>query len=507
MTRSDADRQSPMTLTALHTAACDLMGCEYPVFLAGMGGVARAELVTAVSEAGGYGFLGMVREPPEFIRAQIRAVRERTGRPFGVNLIPAATPVALLREQVAVCLAERVDAVCLFWDVAPELVAHLRDAGIITVVQVGSVGEARRAVAAGAQMIVVQSVRAGGHVRGRVDWREILPDVVSRCDVPIVAAGGIVDGAGLAEAVSLGADGAMLGTAFLATDESFAHAYHKRRIVDSRAGDTVYTDAFHINWPAGAPVRVLANSVTRGEWGHPYQEPRVEIGTDDGRPIFVFSTDSPLKSTEGELEAMAIYAGEGAARVDRVVPAAERMASIMAQASDLLHVSSSAVADMQSEAASKVCFADEADDLYMGYAPRDELLAAIDSFLAVKRGSARAAIRLATTLRRKTARKLMNRVYDDDAASCRALSEAIMLLGGTPSRDVDGLYEAVMALDTMTEKLSAIRKTQCSVIENARQLLPRVRNDRIYECLAEIIRRPVLAQDDIDRLSCSEATE
>lgn len=440
----------------------------------------------------------MVREPPDFIREQIHAVRARSDREFGVNLIPAATPPALLEEQVSVCISERVSSVCLFWDVMPELIDRLQAAGIIVVLQVGSVEEARRAVAAGAQMVVLQGARAGGHVRGRSDWMRMLPDLLARCDVPIVVAGGIVDGVGLAEALSFGADGVMIGTAFVATDESFAHSYHKLRIVESREGGTVYTDAFHINWPPGAPVRVLANSVTRGEWGHPYQEPLVEIGTDNGRPIFIFSTDSPLKTTVGELEAMAIYAGEGASQVNRIVPARERVASIVEQAIGLLNSDPSRPCiAAQRKFASNVCYAAEADDLYMGYAPRDEILTILNGLLEAKRGSARAAIRIATTLKHKTTRKLMNRAYDEDAESCRALGEAITLLGGTPSRRISDAYETIMRLDTTLKRISALQKIQCRIVEQTRQLLPRVRSDRVYGCLVNLIRSSYLTEKDI----------
>src|SRR5262245_37144414 len=102
--------------TTLKTAVCDLLGCQYPVVLAGMGGVARSELVAAVSEAGGYGFLGMVREPPDLIRTEIKRVRSATRRNFGVNIIPAATTPDLLAAQVKVLVDEQVPAVALFWD-------------------------------------------------------------------------------------------------------------------------------------------------------------------------------------------------------------------------------------------------------------------------------------------------------------------------------------------------------------------------------------------------------
>lgn len=320
----------------LQTALCNLLGSEYPILLAGMGGVARSELVAAVTAAGGYGFLGMVREAPDFIRAEIAAVRGATDRPFGVNLIPAATAPDLLEAEVAVCIAERVHAVCLFWDVFPELVARLKSAGILVVHQVGSVADARAAVAAGVDALIVQGVEAGGHVRGRTPWAALLAEVRAFTGLPLAVAGGITDGRDLAAALRAGADGVCMGTAFLATTESFAHDYHKARIVEAGEGETVHTDIFHRNWPKGAPVRVLANSVTRGERGDPWRAEATEIAREGERPIYLFSTDSPLRNTVGDLEAMALYAGVGAAHVTDLLSAAERVRNVVAEATEIL---------------------------------------------------------------------------------------------------------------------------------------------------------------------------
>lgn len=318
----------------LHTTVCDLLGCDYPIVLAGMGGVARSELVAAVTQAGGYGFLGMVREPPELIRAEIDRVRARTPRSFGVNLIPAATEPALLEPELAACIEARIAAVALFWDLDPDVVRRVRDEGILVVYQVGTAQEAEEAQKAGAHLLVAQGREAGGHVRGRKALRALLPEILVATDLPVLAAGGIVDGRDLAAVLSMGAQGAMLGTAFLATEESFAHDYHKQRIVEAAPDQTLLTEAFHINWPPGAPVRVLANSVTRGERGDPNREQggKIQIGDEEGRPIYLFSTDSPLRTTTGDLEAMALYAGEGVGRVGAVVPAAVRLRSILAEA-------------------------------------------------------------------------------------------------------------------------------------------------------------------------------
>lgn len=323
-------------MTALRTEACEILACDQPVVLAGMGGVARSELVAAVCNGGGFGFLGMVREAPEFVRSEIRAVRARTPRAFGVNLIPAATAPGLLAEEVAVCIEEKVHAVALFWDLAPELMTQLRQAGIRVLCQVGAVAEAEAAVNAGADIVIVQGVEAGGHVRAREPLATVAPAVIRAVDRPVLVAGGLVDGADLARVLRWGGQGVVLGTAFLATEESFAHDHHKARIVAARPGETLLTEDFHINWPPGATVRVLPNSVTRGERGSPKARARTVIGHEGERPIYLFSTDSPLQGMTGDLEAMAIYAGEGAGRIDDLVPAGERLLRIVRQAQAVL---------------------------------------------------------------------------------------------------------------------------------------------------------------------------
>jgi nitronate monooxygenase len=186
-------------------------------------------------------------------------------------------------------------------------------------------------------VIIVQGVEAGGHVWGRRGLSVLVPEVADAVQVPVAASGGIVDGRGLAAALALGADGVHCGTLFVASAESYAHDYHKQRIVEAAPGETVHTDLFAINWPPDSPVRVLKNSVTaaagRKLWGyHPDELPREVIGEDSGMPIHRYDTNSPLRETQGDLEAMALYAGDGAARVKAVRPAAEIVERMMAEA-------------------------------------------------------------------------------------------------------------------------------------------------------------------------------
>ena len=322
----------------LRPPLCDLLGCRYPILQAGMGGVARAELVSAVAEAGGYGFLGMVRETPELIAREIESVRARTDRPFGVNLIPAATDPDLLDAELAVCFTRKVPSLCFFWSVDADAIARAKEAGCLVLYQVGSVEDAVAAEQAGADVIIAQGFEAGGHIRGKVSSLVLLPQIARAVSVPVVSSGGFASGDSLIAALALGAQGIHCGTAFLATEESFAHATHKERVLAAGLEDTVHTDVFAINWPPGSPVRVIGNSVTEslGErlLGHrPHDLPLEAIAEEGGRPIYRYSTDSPLRTTSGELEPLAQFAGQVAGAIGTIPTAAQRIAEIIDSAS------------------------------------------------------------------------------------------------------------------------------------------------------------------------------
>ena len=321
----------------LHTPICDLLGCRYPILQAGMGGVARSELVAAVTEAGGYGFLGMVRESPDLIAREIDKVRARTDGPFGVNLIPAATDPDLLEAELSICVKKRIHSLCFFWEVHADVIARAKAAGCRVLYQVGSVEDAVAAAQAGADAIIAQGVEAGGHVRGTVSSLVLLPQAVRSVSVPVIASGGFASGESLVAAFALGAQGIHCGTAFLATEESFAHAYHKDRVIRAKSEDTVYTDAFAINWPPDSPVRVIANRLTdelgRFLLGHrPEDIPREAIADEDGRPIYKFSTDSPLRTTTGNLECLALFAGQIAGAIETIPSAGGRVGEIVSAA-------------------------------------------------------------------------------------------------------------------------------------------------------------------------------
>jgi nitronate monooxygenase len=457
-----------------------------------MGGVARYELVAAVAEAGGFGFLGMVRESPEFIAAEIAAVRARTARPFGVNLIPAATKPDRLEAELRACIAAKVHAVTLFWDLSVEAVKRLRGEGVLVACQVGSLAEARAAEDAGADILIAQGLEAGGHVRGPVPLKALLSEVLGAVEAPVLAAGGITDGTDLAGVLALGAQGALIGTAFLATEESFAHDYHKLRIVNAVSGRTVHTEAFHINWPAGAAVRVLPNSVTRGDHGDPFAGPRRVIGADDGRSIYLFSTDSPLRSTIGNLEAMALYAGEGAGRLDRIVSAAERLDGIVAGARAALpakpHARTDEPAEDHREPSSPVCIASEAPDASMGFADEAELVAELNILLEAERAGARVAARIAADAPDAELKALAKVIHADEVRWCRALFGALSDLKADPSKKVGAFYHKAMAIEGVEARLAFVNRGQIWVVRKLRALVPRVRDPALHDVLGEMLR-------------------
>lgn len=327
----------------LRTALCGELGIEYPIFSVGFGVSAGPALVAAVSDAGGCGVLGGSSGviPVEELRGWVRRVRELTGRPFGLNVIiagmeaPDATDEdrAWVEERVGVALEERVPLLVLFWgDPAPFIdEAHRRRVKVL--VQIGSVGEARSAIAAGADAVIAQGIEAGGHVRGTSSIWELLPAVVDAVrPAPVLASGGIGDGAGIARALRTGAQGVSLGTRFVASEEAWVHAVYKRRVVESGANDTFYGELFNVGWP-GAPHRTLRGKTFR-EWdnaGRPAPGDRPGEGTPIGTLRFPWGEHSWLRYAPGMLvpdfdgdpEYAPMWAGQSCGVVDEIKPAAD----------------------------------------------------------------------------------------------------------------------------------------------------------------------------------------
>jgi len=303
-----------------------------PVVQAPIGPAATPALAAAVSEAGGIGSLGASWTEPGMLRAQIREIRRRTERPFMVNLVLAFEQ----EERLELALAEGVELVSFSWGIDAGLVARAQAAGATVLAQAGSAAEARAAVDAGCDVVVAQGVEAGGHVQGDTGMLALVEELARTLPVPVLAAGGIADGQGVAAAMAAGAAGGMLGTRFVATEEADVHAEWSARLVAASAADTVLTGLFDGGWP-GAPHRVLRNSTYRrwDEAGRPPPGSRPGEGDvvaqSGGIDIERYAADEPRRDTTGELEAMCLYAGRGVGRITSVEPAADVVSRIASE--------------------------------------------------------------------------------------------------------------------------------------------------------------------------------
>ena len=310
----------------LCTALCDRLGIDVPIVQAPMGTLAVPPLAAAVSNAGGLGMLGVTWLELDMMREFIRETRRRTPRPFGVNLVLAWDQ----HERLAICLEEGARIVSLTWGDPTPYLRALRAAGATLLQTVGSAAEARRAVAAGADIVVAQGWEAGGHVWSEVATMPLVPCVVDAVrPVPVIAAGGLADGRGVAAALMLGAAGAWLGTRFLASEEIFIHPDYRERVLRASETDTCHTMLFDVGWE-DAPHRTLRNA-TVDAWaaaGRPASGRRPGEGETiaalpDGTPVPRYSEIPPLPGMTGDLAALVHYAGQSAGLVRRVQPAAE----------------------------------------------------------------------------------------------------------------------------------------------------------------------------------------
>jgi nitronate monooxygenase len=309
----------------LRTPLCSLLGIDVPIVQAPMGTLAVPALAAAVSNAGALGALGVTWLELPLVREFIRETRRLTGRPFAVNLALAWPQ----EERLAICLEEGARIVSLFWGDPSPYAATIHAAGALLVQTVGSAAEARRAVDAGADVVVAQGWEAGGHVWGRVATMPLVPRVVA-------------DGRGVAAALMLGAAGAWVGTRFLASEEIFIHPDYRARVLAAAETDTEYTLLFDVGWP-DAPHRTLRNS-TVAAWeaagrppsGRRSGEGETVAALPDGTAVPRYSEIPPLPGMTGDLEALVHYAGQSAGLVTRVQPAADIVRELVDEATRVL---------------------------------------------------------------------------------------------------------------------------------------------------------------------------
>src|ERR1700682_2183702 len=257
-------------MTILHTPVCDLLGIDVPIFQAGMARYTTPQLVAAVSNAGGLGIIGGLGRSPDELRSEIRQVRELTSRPFGVNHVVCQ----LDHAAVQVTLAQRVPVLSLAWGRAADLTYQAHEAGSKVIHMVATPEEAGLVASDGADVVIAQGTEGGGHV-GMMGTLPLVPMVIDVVgDVPVLAAGGIADGRGLAAALMLGAQGALIGTRFLATPEARGNGHSKDVILNALGSQTVaskfFDDVLGQVWP-GAVVRTIQHPLLE-EWADRPQE-------------------------------------------------------------------------------------------------------------------------------------------------------------------------------------------------------------------------------------------
>jgi NAD(P)H-dependent flavin oxidoreductase YrpB (nitropropane dioxygenase family) len=308
-----------------------LVGCSLPVQQAGMGSIASPELAAAVSEAGGLGMLGTARVGMNagVLTTLLRRVKALTTRPFGVNFIVSPSHIdgrqvrPVLDLDCVAIAAQAAQVVEFFYgDPDPRLVEIAHAGGALASWQVGSVEEAVQAERAGCDIVVVQGIEAGGHVRGTTALNTLLAESLGAVRVPVLAAGGIGTASDVAAALKAGADGVRLGTRFVAALEAEAHPAYVAALIDAGAEDTVWTMAFHVGFP-DAPHRVLQRCIAAAEAfdGDVVGESLRMDGTRG--PIRRFATSTVGAGTTGTIEAMPLWAGKSVGAVTHVQPAAE----------------------------------------------------------------------------------------------------------------------------------------------------------------------------------------
>lgn len=306
----------------MKTKVTELLQIEYPIIQGGMAWVAEHHLAAAVSEAGGFGLIGAASAPPEIVREEIRKVKELTDKPFGVNIMllnPNADEVA------KIVVEEGIQAVTTGAGNPEKYMPMWKEAGVKVIPVVASVAMAKRMERYGADAVVAEGMEAGGHI-GNQTTMALIPQIVDAVNIPVIAAGGIGDGRGVAASFMLGAEGVQMGTRFVVADESIVHDNYKDRIVKAKDIDSVVTGQ-----STGHPVRCLRNQMTKEyikkeQEGVPFEElERMTLG-------------SLRKAVmDGDILNGTVMAGQIAGLVSKRQSCKEILQEIMTEAEKLLH--------------------------------------------------------------------------------------------------------------------------------------------------------------------------
>jgi NAD(P)H-dependent flavin oxidoreductase YrpB (nitropropane dioxygenase family) len=341
MVEDNLSTSSPRINTRFNQA----YGVDHPIAAAGMAFAGMVPSFTvAASEAGIMGsFAGVGLMPPNILSGMLAEVLLGTRKPFHVNFITIYTEDA----HIELCAALKVTAVSFHWGTPkPHWVRMLHDAGVKVWEQVGSVKAARVAVDAGIDCIIAQGSEAGGHNYGELPTFALVPAVRDAVgNTMLLASGGIADGRGLAAALALGADGAWIGTRFVATSEANIHQQYKNRLVQAQGSDTVRTRIFGKHHPDFNPIRVLRNRVVQ-QW----HERASEVPSDNAREVIVGAMDMfgvrtdlrkftnlvPTPSAEGDFDELPLLSGQGVGLIHAVEPIRDVVNTLIKDASQIL---------------------------------------------------------------------------------------------------------------------------------------------------------------------------
>ena len=305
----------------MRTEICDLFGIEHPVIQGGMAWLGTAELVSAVSNGGGLGIIGAGNAPPSWVREQIRATREWTSRPFALNIMLMSP---FVEEVIRVALEEGVSIVTTGCGNPGVYISTFKEAGIKVMPVVSSVALATRLERSGADALAAEGLESGGHI-GETATMALVPQVVDSVAIPVVAAGGIGDGRGLAAALCLGAQGLQLGTRFVCAEECVAHPNFKQKLLEARDRSTVVT-----GYATGHPVRCIENRLTR-------QFQALEKGGALVEELELFAQGKlELAALEGDTEDGSVMAGQIAGLIAEIKPAAAIIKEIVDQAESII---------------------------------------------------------------------------------------------------------------------------------------------------------------------------
>ena len=305
------------------------LGLKYPIFQGGMAWVADGKLAAAVSNAGGLGIIGSGNAPGKVVADEIASAKSLTKKPFGVNVM-LLSPYA--DEVVKVILANK-DSVAVVTTGAgnpAKYIEKLKNAGIKVIPVVGSVALARMMERVGVDAVVAEGMESGGHI-GKLTTMALVPQVVDAVKIPVIAAGGIGDGRGMAAAFMLGAEGVQMGTRFLVATESKIHPNYKQAVLRAKDASTLVTGEY-----AGHPSRVLKNKMAKTYIGIEKEEALKPLPDYD--KLEELGTGSLRRAViDGDSETGSFMAGEIAGMVKKEQPAAEILAEVYSQADKLLN--------------------------------------------------------------------------------------------------------------------------------------------------------------------------